>query len=185
MNAKKILIIIISVLIPLVIAFLFIHTNEQAEVGGWVHRLPHLNAMINGLTAIILITGVLLIKDKNESGHRLAMGLAFVLGFVFMVSYIIYHASVPSTVFGDTNHDKILDDLELAALGGQRIVYLTLLLSHILFAVIALPLVLMAVYYALSDNRKMHKKIVKFTFPIWLFVAVSGVAVYFMISPYY
>ena len=185
MNIKKVYIIIISVLVPLVVAFLFLHTEEQADIGGWVHRLPHLNAIINGSTGIILIAGVVFIKNKNENAHRLAMGLAFLFGFIFMISYVTYHASVPSTIFGDLNHDKLLDDAELSSLGGSRTVYISLLLSHILLAVVALPLVLMAVYYAMADNRKMHRRLVKFTFPVWLYVAISGVAVYLMISPYY
>ena len=185
MKTNKIVILVISILVPLVVAFLFIHTEEQTDIGQWVYRLPHLNAAINGLTAILLIAGVNFIKNKQEKAHRLAMSTAFFLGFVFMISYVTYHASVPSTVYGDLNHNGILDESELSSLGSFRMLYIGLLLSHILFAIIALPLVLLAVYYAVTDNRKRHRMIVRFTFPIWLYVALTGVAVYFMISPYY
>jgi putative membrane protein len=185
MKANKAIIIIISVLVPMLVAFLFVNTEEQALVSGWIYRLPHLNALINGSTAIILMLGVWLIKNGNEKWHRVAMLTAFVLGAVFLVSYIIYHSSVPSTVFGDINHDNELDVSELAMLGNMRLIYLILLLAHILMAIVALPFVLLAVYYAIIDNRTKHRKIVRYTFPVWLFVAISGVLVYFMISPYY
>ena len=185
MKTNKIVILVVSILVPLVIAFLFVHTEEQAEIGQWVYRLPHLNAMINGLTAILLIAGVVFIKNKHEKVHRVVMSTAFLLGFVFMISYVTYHASVPSTVYGDIDHDGLISDSEMINLGSSRSLYIGLLLSHILFAVAALPLVLLAVYYALADNRKKHRAVVKFTLPVWLYVAVTGVAVYFMISPYY
>lgn len=185
MKANKAIIIIISILVPMLVAFLFVNTEEKALVSDWVYRLPHLNALINGSTAFILILGVWFIKNGNEKYHKTAMLTAFILGAVFLVSYIIYHSSVPSTVFGDINHDNELDTSELAMLGNMRLIYLILLLAHILMAIVALPFVLLAVYYAVTGNRARHRKIVRYTFPVWLFVAISGVLVYFMISPYY
>lgn len=185
MNPKKTLIIIISILVPIVVAFLFIHTDQEANVGGWVHRLPHLNSLVNGLTAIVLTAGVLAIKKGNEKWHKIAMTTAFVMGFIFLISYVTYHASVPSTRFGDVNHDGVIGPTELEAVGSLRTWYFVLLISHILMAVAALPFVLLAVYHAWSDNRQKHRKIVRFAFPIWLFVSVTGVMVYLMISPYY
>ena len=184
-KANKVIIIVLSILVPILVAFLFIHTKENADVGEWVFFLPGLNALINSTTVILLISGVVFIKKGNEKAHRLAMLTAFILGFVFLISYVTYHASVPSTIYGDMNGDGLLDDTERLSLGGWRNFYIVLLLSHIFFAVVALPLVLMAVYYALTDNRKRHKAMVRFTFPVWLYVAITGVAVYFMISPYY
>ena len=181
---NKYVIIIFSVVVPLLIATLFftIDTSTDAE---WVHYLPMLNASLNGLSAIVLITAVYFIKTGKEQIHTRLMKFAFVLGLLFMVSYVTYHASVPSTVFGDINGDGVLQDAEKSEIGGMRTVYLGLLLSHILMAATALPLILTAFAYALKDNRERHKKIVRFTFPVWLYVSITGVLVYVLISPYY
>lgn len=184
-KTNKLIIIVVSILVPILVAFLFLHTKENADVGEWVSFLPSLNALINSTTAVLLVLGVVFIKKGNEKAHRLAMLTAFILGFVFMISYVTYHASVPSTIYGDINGNGILDEAERLSLGGWRNFYIVLLLSHILLAVVALPLVLMAVYYAFIDNRKRHRAMVRFTFPVWLYVAITGVVVYFMISPYY
>ncbi len=185
MKQSKLIIAGISILVPTVVALLFIFTSSEAGLGPWVHRLPALNATINGCSAVVLLMALVMIKQGKETTHRNLMLLAFGLGTIFLVSYITYHASVPSTVFGDTNHDHQLSAAELSAVGGWRTTYIVFLLSHILMAVAGLPLVLLAIYYGLSGNRPAHKKVVRFTFPVWLYVAVSGVIVYFLISPYY
>ena len=185
MKFSKIIIITASILVPAVVALLFIFTSAEAGLGSWVHRLPALNATINGLTIIVLTLALTMIKRGHEQAHRKFMLLAFGMGAVFLVSYITYHASVPSTVYGDTDHDHQLSAVELAAVGGWRTLYIMVLLSHILMAVIGLPLVLLAIYYGLTANRSAHKKVARFTFPVWMYVAISGVLVYWLISPYY
>jgi putative membrane protein len=185
MKLNKAIIIVISILVPIVVASLLFFVSAKSDVGSWVHYLPKLNVTINSLTAILLIIGLIMIKQGNESAHRNLMLTALVLGAIFLISYITYHASVPSTVFGDVNHDRTVSESEMAAIGNWRLVYLVLLLSHILMAIIGLPLVLTAVYHGIKDNRSAHKKIVKFTYPVWMFIAVSGIMVYFLISPYY
>jgi len=185
MKFNKSVIIIISVIVPLVVASLLFFVTSSADAGSWVHYLPKLNVSINSLTVVLLIIALIMIKQGHESAHRSLMLTALVLGAIFLISYITYHASVPSTVFGDVNHDRIVSESEMAAIGNWRLIYLILLLSHILVAVIGLPLVLTAVYHGIKDNRKAHKKIVRFTYPVWMFIAVSGVMVYFLISPYY
>lgn len=185
MKFNKSVIIIISVIVPLVVASLLFFVTSSADAGSWVHYLPKLNVTINSLTAVLLIIALIMIKQGHESAHRSLMLTALVLGAIFLISYITYHASVPSTVFGDVNHDRIVSESEMAAIGNWRLIYLILLLSHVLVAVIGLPLVLTAVYHGIKDNRKAHKKIVRFTYPVWMFIAVSGVMVYFLISPYY
>jgi putative membrane protein len=182
---NKIFIIGISFLVPSVVALLFVFTTSEANIGSWVHTLPVLNVSINSATILILLLALLMIMKGKETVHRNLMLLALALGTIFLVSYITYHASVPSTVFGDTNHDGILSDSELTAVGNMRLVYLILLLAHILIAIIGLPLVLLAVFHGIKGNRRAHKKIVKVTYPVWMFIAISGVAVYFLISPYY
>ncbi len=177
-------IIILSVVVPVVIAFI-IFSEGKTGFGNWARVLPGLNAIFNTVTAIALLFGLIMIKRKNVQLHRLAMSIAFVLGALFLISYILYHSSVPSVIYGDLNQDGILDDMEQQKLGSMRDVYLTLLLSHIGLSIVVVPFVLSAFYYALSDKIESHKRIVKYTWPIWFYVSVSGVLVYLMISPYY
>ena len=185
MKAAKVFLIVVSIAVPVVVAYLFFATTTQANVGPWVHYLPGLNATINSITIFILISALLAIKNGNENLHRNLILLAMILGVVFLVSYVTYHASVPSTIFGDTNGDYNLSEEERQAVGGWRTFYLVVLLSHILMSVAGLPLILTAAYFGLSDKRQAHKKIVRFTFPVWMYIAITGVLVYFLISPYY
>jgi len=185
MKVSKIIIIAISVIVPTVVALLFLFTTDTISGNSWIRQLPLLNVSINSLTAIVLVLAVIMIKRGKEKAHRSLMLTAFLLGAIFLVSYITYHASVPSTVFGDVDHDGVLSASEQDLLGNSRVIYLVILLAHILMAITGLPLVLLAVYYGLTDNRKAHKKVVRFTFPVWLFISLSGVVVYFLISPFY
>ena len=171
-NIIKRLFIIISLLIPMVIAVLiFLPKGETNEIEPWIFSLPFYNAIINTLTAILLITGFYFIKNGNVVNHKRCMISAFVLGCMFLIFYVLYHSNAPSTKFGGE--------------GIIRYVYFSLLISHILLAFIVVPLVLSAIYFAVSQKIEKHKKIVKFTFPVWLYVSISGVIVYLMISPYY
>jgi len=177
-------IIIVSVLVPLLIALLMAWQNKSG-LGDWVKVLPHFNAILNTSTAIALLFGLVMIKRKEVMMHRIAMSASFILGVFFLVSYITYHSSVPSVIFGDLDGDGLLSDFEKLQLGSTRAIYLFLLLSHIVLSIVVVPFVLFAFYYALSDQIDRHRKIVKFTWPIWFYVSVSGVLVYLMISPYY
>ena len=181
---NKIIIGVLSVIVPSLVALLFFNVNTYSEA-AWVYYLPSLNAILNGTTAVVLVLAVYFIKKGNEKMHQNLMQLAFVLGALFLMSYIVYHASVPSTKFGDSNGDGILQPEELLKIGISRTVYLVVLLSHIVAALIALPLILTAFVYALTDKREKHKRIVRFTFPVWLYVSITGVGVYLLISPYY
>jgi putative membrane protein len=185
MKLNKIVLITLSVLVPLIVAALFIFTKTEANMGPWVYYLPRFNAAVNSATIVLLIAALVMIKKGHEKAHRNLMLTAFALGALFLVSYITYHASVPSTVYGDLNHDHILSQIELQAIGSWRTIYLVLLLSHILVAVSGLPLVLIAVYHGLKGNITSHKKIVRFTFPVWMYISITGVLVYILISPYY
>lgn len=178
------LISVVSVVIPLAVAVL-IFMPTRLEVGSWVMFLPHLNAVINSATAALLLLGLYFIKKGRIDYHRAMMLSAFVLGALFLVSYIIYHASVPSVVYGDTDGDGVLAEAERVVLGNSRTLYLITLLSHIGLSIVVVPFVLMALYFALSKQNDKHKKVVKFAFPIWLYVSVTGVIVYWMISPFY
>ena len=165
------LITVISIAIPLVVAFL-IYAPFTMDLGtDFVYFLPHLNGVINTATSLLLIAGLYFIKNKKISYHKAAMNAAFALGAIFLVSYVIYHASTESTSYGGE--------------GIIRTVYFFLLITHIVLAAVVVPFVLFAIFYAWQGKYDKHKKIVKYTFPIWLYVSVTGVIVYLMISPYY
>lgn len=168
-NSDK-LINIISIAIPVAVALL-IGIRTKVDLGAWTKTLPHVIGAINGLTSLALIAGFYFVKQRNVPAHRIAMLVAFVLGAVFLVTYILYHVSNPSTPYGGT--------------GWTRPVYYFLLITHILFSIGVVRLVLLALHYAINNRIAEHKKVVKWAFPIWLYVSVTGVVVYLMISPYY
>ena len=176
---------ILSVVIPLVVAILLFMPEKLNIYGNWINTLPHLNGILNSATAFALVLGFIAIKKRELVLHRRSMTLAFILGSLFLISYVVYHSGAESTIFGDANRDGILVEAERQALGNSRIIYLIILLSHIALATIVVPFVLLALFYAYTNNFAKHKKIVKFTLPIWFYVSVSGIIVYLMISPYY
>lgn len=176
---------VLSVAIPLVVALLLFSPTKLVVEGDWVYFLPHLNAVLNTATAVALLAGLWFIRQRKISYHRTAMLVAFILGSIFLVSYVIYHGAADSTKYGDVNHDGLVSASELASLGFARILYLIILLSHIGLAIVVVPLVLLALYYAISNKFIQHRKVVKFAYPVWLYVSVTGVIVYLMISPYY
>jgi len=156
-----------SIAVPIVVALLF-----SVKIEGYdTSFLPPIYATMNGLTAIFLVAGVISIKKKKIDIHRKLMTSAIAFSALFLVLYVIYHATSSSTSFGGE--------------GWIRPVYYFLLISHILLSVIIIPLVLFTYVRALSERFDKHRKLARITFPIWLYVAVSGVLVYLMISPYY
>jgi putative membrane protein len=175
------LIIVLSVVIPLVVAALF-----GVKIDGFdLSFLPSVYAVINGLTAIVLISALVAIKQKNVPLHRVLVRFALLLSLLFLVLYVAYHMTSDSTVFGDSNHSGDLDILERTAIGGMAYVYYFLLITHILLSIAVIPLVLFTYLFAWEGNFEKHKKYTRFAFPIWLYVAVTGVLVYLFISPYY
>jgi len=161
----------IAIIVPIVVAVLLFMPSKIDLASEWVFFLPHLNAVINTAATVALVLALVFIKQNNIALHRAAMTVAFGLGAVFLVSYVIYHAAAESTVFGGE--------------GWIRPVYYFILISHIILAAVALFPILLAYYYGYTDQRAKHKKIVKFAYPIWLYVTITGVLVYLMISPYY
>ncbi|MBD8487846.1 DUF420 domain-containing protein [Echinicola sp. CAU 1574] len=162
---------IISIIIPVVVAILLFMPSKLDLASEWVYFLPHLNAIINFTASLALIAGLVFIKNKKISYHRICMTTAFGLGAIFLVSYVIYHASAESTSFGGE--------------GLLRTVYFVILLTHIVLAAVALFPILLAYYYGTKGMVEKHRKIVRYAYPIWLYVTISGVIVYLMISPYY
>lgn len=179
-------IILVSILIPTAVAILF--TVKLKDFGIDVEPLsflPPIYASINGLTALLLLMGVMAIKNGNKKVHERFMTTAIACSVVFLVMYVAYHMTADSTVYGDIDGNKILDATEKANAGSIRYVYLFILLSHIALSIAIIPLVLITYVRALAARFDKHRKIAKITFPLWLYVAVTGVVVYLMISPYY
>jgi putative membrane protein len=162
------LIIALSIGIPLVVAALF----GMPKIKGYDFSfLPPIYATINGLTAIGLVSAVIAIKNNKRVIHERLMKTCILLSISFLVMYVIYHLTSESTRFGGT--------------GPIRFVYLFILLTHILLSVVVIPFVLFTYVRALRGNFQKHRALAKYTFPLWLYVAVTGVIVYLMISPYY
>jgi len=176
----------VSVLICIVVVIL----NQKLipvpdSFPDFIYKLPMLNAFLNGTCSLLLIASLWAIKKRNIQLHKKLNLTAFFLSALFLVSYVTAHYFIPDTIFGDINHNHVLDPEEAASVSGSRPIYLIILLSHILLAVVVLPLILLSFYYALKDDRVKHKRTTRFSYPIWLYVTLTGVVVYWFISPYY
>jgi putative membrane protein len=176
----------ISILICIVVVVL----NQKLipvpdKFPDFIYKLPLLNALLNGSCSLLLIASLWAIKKRNIILHKKLNLTAFLLSSLFLISYVTAHYFIPDTKFGDANHNEILEPSELLSVSGIRPIYLTILLSHIFLAVIVLPMILLSFYYALKDDRIKHKKITRFSYPLWLYVTITGVIVYAMICPYY
>ncbi|UKJ07399.1 DUF420 domain-containing protein [Solitalea lacus] len=148
--------------------------------------LPKLNAFINGTCSVLLMLSLYFIKQKRIAVHKRLNLTAFFLSSLFLVSYIAYHWLAPQEAkFGDLNGDGLLDASEIAQVGSMRAIYLVILISHIILAALVLPMVLLSFYWGLKMEVAKHRKITRWSYPIWLYVTVTGVVVYLMISPYY
>lgn len=162
------LIVALSVLIPIVVAILFGIKIPNVEP---LTFLPPIYASINGLTACVLIVAVFQIKKGNRAAHEKLMKFAIILSVSFLVMYVAYHMTSDSTKYGGE--------------GTIKYIYYFILLTHILLSIIVIPFVLITYVRAITNHIEKHKKIARITFPLWLYVAITGVVVYIMISPYY
>ena len=163
---------VLSIVIPLAVAGLFgVNLKRLGFNVEPLTFLPPIYATINGFTAIVLIAAVVMIKKGNRVAHERLMKLAIVLSVCFLLLYIGYHMTSESTKFGGE--------------GVIKYVYYFILITHIVLSVAVIPLVLITYVKALAKRFDKHKKIAKIAFPLWLYVAITGVVVYFMISPYY
>ena len=161
------LIIAVSIIIPLVVAALF-----RVKIPGYNFSfLPPIYASINGLTAVLLVVASICIKNGKQKIHERIMKLCIGLSASFLVMYVLYHMTSESTPYGGE--------------GILRYIYLFILITHIILSVAVIPMVLFTFVRALHGNFKGHKALARYTFPIWLYVAITGVIVYLMISPYY
>lgn len=150
-----------------------------------VHFFAKINAFINITVAVLLIAALIAIKNQKYVMHKNMMIAAMLLSVLFLVSYIAHHLLAGEAKFGDINHDGILSAGEKLQAGGLRVFYLILLATHIILAAIILPFILFTAYRALTSEWPLHKKLAKYTWPLWLYVAVTGPIVYYLISPYY
>lgn len=141
------------------------------HIPSFAYMLPALNAMINGTCFILLLCSFYFVKKKKYSVHKRINLTAFFLSALFLISYVTYHYLVPETSYGGT--------------GALRNIYYFILITHIVLAALVLPLILLSFYYGLKDNRLKHRKLVRWSFPIWLYVTFTGVLVYYLLSPYY
>ncbi len=150
-----------------------------------VHIFAAVNAVLNSIIAVLLIAALLAVKQQKWQLHKQLMIGALVLSVLFLVSYIAHHLLAGEARFGDSNHDGITSDAEKAAAGSIRYVYFLILATHIFLATCTLPFILYTAYKGLTGEFAQHKKLSKIIWPLWLYVAVTGPVVYFMIRPYY
>lgn len=150
-----------------------------------IYQLPMLNAILNGSCSVLLILSLFAIKKRQITLHKKLNLTAFVLSAIFLLSYVTAHYFIPDTKFGDVDHDGLMSAIESANVSSIKPIYLIILLSHIFLAIVVLPMVLLSFYYGLTDQREKHKKLTRYSYPVWLYVTISGVIVYWMISPYY
>ncbi|MGV8880076.1 MAG: DUF420 domain-containing protein [Sphingobacteriaceae bacterium] len=176
----------LSIIVFLVVILLNRKIIPAPEIlPSFTYLLPKLNAIINGTCSVLLLVSLYYIKHKNITMHKRINIITFLLSSLFLLSYILFHYLAPETKFGDINHDGILTADEKALAGNVRYVYYVILISHIILAAGVLPLILLSFYRGLRMQVEKHKKLVRWSFPIWLYVTVTGVIVYLMILPYY
>lgn len=157
--------------------------NIQLEFD--VHIFAKINAYINTVVAILLMAALIAIKKQKYRLHKNLMITAMLLSVLFLVSYIAHHLLAGEAKFGDINHDGFLSAGEKLQAGTTRVVYLLFLATHIVLAAIILPFILFTAYRALTSEWPAHKKLARYTWPLWLYVAATGPVVYYLISPYY
>lgn len=166
---------ITTILIVSTAAFLFLlyllYVNESdGASASWVKELPALNAFLNSVSTLLILSGYVAIRKKRYKVHMRFMLTAFITSSLFLISYLVYHHYVGDTPFPGQ--------------GFIRPIYFTILISHIILSAFVVPLVLTSYYFAFSGKFKTHRKVSKWTFPIWLYVSVTGVIIYFMLNAY-
>ena len=185
-NDKKANIFIWAVSAVVFVAVVILHELKiEVDLGFDPHIFAQLNAIINGTVALLLFFGLFLVKSKKFMAHKRVMNLSIILSVLFLLSYIAHHLFAGNTVYGDSNFDGQLSDLERIEIGNSLLTYRLILISHILLAGLSLPFILYSAYRASVAEFGKHKKLVRYVYPVWLYVAVTGVVVYFMIEPYY
>ncbi len=165
------LVTIVSIAIPVAVAAIFYLPLGLTGGPAWLSNLPAFHAILNGTCFVLLLLALMFIKNKRIDLHKTCMLIATGLSSVFLLSYVFYHVLAPQSHYGGE--------------GGIRTIYFTLLITHILLAAVILPFVLISLYRGLTGQVDKHRKIAKITLPMWLYVTLTGVIVYLMMSPYY
>ena len=178
------LIIVFSVVVFLLVGYLN-RIKLEVNAGFDVHIFALFNAIINSIVTVLLVVGLIAVKQRRYLLHKRLMLTALVLSVLFLVSYICHHLLAGDTIFGDTNHDAVLSEEERSVAGGMRTFYYIILATHIPLAGLILPFILFTAYRALIAEYPRHKKLARITWPIWIYVSITGVLVYLLISPYY
>ncbi|MFM2048545.1 MAG: hypothetical protein RI955_1093 [Bacteroidota bacterium] len=166
----KWLIVLPSVLVPIAVTIMYLMPKPEMSSLN-VSILPFINAVLNAIVSVLLIIGFVFIINKKVAAHKATMISAFALSALFLVLYVVYHTFAKETHFG--------------GVGIIRPIYYFLLITHIILAAVILPLVLITLSRGLQSKFDKHKKIAKITLPLWLYVTITGVIVYYMIAPYY
>ena len=169
-NKSKLVINVLSIVVPIAVAVM-LSFPDKLDLGVWTKSLSHAIGIINTLTTTALIAGLIFIKQKKVHYHRIAMTTAFILGGLFLVCYVIYHSTNPANKFNGE--------------GAARLIYLFLLITHIGLSLVVLPLVLRAMFFAVTKQFEKHKKVVRYAYPIWLYVSTTGVIVYLMLYHFF
>ncbi|TLS37947.1 DUF420 domain-containing protein [Pseudalkalibacillus caeni] len=161
----------ISIAVNVIVAMLFFLPGYEGEVGFDIHLLPLLNAVFNSFTFVFLLAALIFIKQKNITLHRRFIWAAFTTTSLFLISYLTYHSIAESTSYGGE--------------GPLKYIYYFILITHIILAAAIVPLALVTLVRGLTNRVEKHRKIARWTMPLWLYVSLTGVFVYLMISPYY
>lgn len=157
----------------------------EANLGFDIHIFATANAFINATIAVLLTAALVAVKSKQYLLHKKLMIGALVLSVLFLVSYIAHHLLAGEAIFGDADHDGFLSVAEQAAVGNLRTIYLVILFTHIFLAAVILPFILFTAYRGLTAEFNEHKKLARYTWPLWFYVAITGPVIYWLIAPYY
>lgn len=163
------IILISGVAVSFLLWLLYVHHASADFTGRWMF-LPALNALLNGLCAIALCVGLYFIKHRNREAHRTSMLIALTLSSLFLISYIVNHALHGDTIFPGHTHVRTL--------------YLSILASHVILSIVALPMVITTFFFSLTGRFALHRRIARWTFPIWLYVSITGVVVFVFLKAY-
>jgi putative membrane protein len=167
----KRVIIAVSLLVPILVVILFYVNPPDIDLGIDLKFFPRFHAVLNSIATVLLLTGLYFIKNKQIAYHRTMMLSAFLVSTIFLLSYVTYHTLSKPTPYGGD--------------GLLRYVYYFILISHVVLAAGVLPFILFTFLRALTGDIEKHRKIARLTLPVWLYVTITGVIVYFLIAPYY
>lgn len=184
-DKKATLLILVFSFVVFAAVVLLSRVKLDVDLGFDVHVFAKLNAFINSIVSLLLLAGLMVVRQGKFLQHKKIMTAALVLSVLFLVSYICHHLFAGETKFGDIDHDGVLNEMEKTLVGGKKTFYYIILATHIPLAAIILPFILFTAYRALIGEWPKHVKLARITWPIWLYVSVTGVLVYLLISPYY